>query len=60
MAELCITTAAEACGRAVLDDAIDHAHDRAVALGVRQAVVIQPDRYHRTPYFRIVAAGRPS
>lgn len=55
---LCITTRAGQCGRHNLDLAVEHAHERAVALGVRQAVLVQPGAVAGGGvYFRIVAAA---
>jgi len=55
MAQLCITSRADSCGRAGLENAVVHAAERAVALGVRQTIRIQ-----RTPgiglYFVIRSA----
>lgn len=41
MAQLCITSRADSCGRAILENAIRHATERAAALGVRQTIRIQ-------------------
>jgi hypothetical protein len=41
VAQLCITSHSDSCGRAVLENAIRHANERAAALQVRQTVRIQ-------------------
>ena len=57
MAELCITSRSEECGRPDLQDAIAHAYARAVALHERQAVVVMRYVPDGPTYYRIQPAA---
>lgn len=50
---LCMSTRAESCGRPDHEDALQHAYERAAALGQRQRVTIQSGSLSGHAYYVI-------